>query len=302
MSATLSAHRDLRRSARHVAAALLTVCPVPLATLAQQPESTPGDKSRYTLFNPTPREQLRDLSTDRPDTTESAYTVDAGHVQVELSFADLSRDRRNSDTTETLAVAPVLLKVGLLNNVDLQVGLDPFTHERAKDRAATPAPTSTAEGLGDTIVRLKVNGWGNDGGDTAFAIMPFVKFPSATHALGNGNVEGGLILPMAAALPGDFSLGMMVKFDFIRSAADDRYVVDFVHTATLGHGLVGDLAGYLEYAGFANFSHDEPYRGYFDAGLTYGLSDDIQLDAGLRVGLTPAADNLGLFLGISIRL
>jgi hypothetical protein len=39
----------------------------------------PGtNKNRYHLLAPTPRSELRDLSTDRPDKTESAYTVDAG--------------------------------------------------------------------------------------------------------------------------------------------------------------------------------------------------------------------------------
>jgi hypothetical protein len=42
-----------------------------------------ADKSGYHLFRPTPRELMRELSTDRPDQTESAYTVDAGHVQLE---------------------------------------------------------------------------------------------------------------------------------------------------------------------------------------------------------------------------
>ena len=39
----------------------------------------PPDKSGYTLFQPVPRELMREMSTDRPDQTESAYTVDAGH-------------------------------------------------------------------------------------------------------------------------------------------------------------------------------------------------------------------------------
>lgn len=51
----------------------------------------PPDKSSYSLLNPTPRELMREMSTDRPDATESPYTVDAGHFQAELSFFDFSR-------------------------------------------------------------------------------------------------------------------------------------------------------------------------------------------------------------------
>ena len=42
-------------------------------------DPAPADKRHYHLFNPTPRELLREMSTDRPDVTESAFTVDAGH-------------------------------------------------------------------------------------------------------------------------------------------------------------------------------------------------------------------------------
>ena len=43
---------------------------LPFATCAASLHAgTPADQWAYTLFNPTPREQMRELSTDRPDTT-----------------------------------------------------------------------------------------------------------------------------------------------------------------------------------------------------------------------------------------
>lgn len=276
-----------------------------LSAAEPAPESPPADKSGYHLFNPVSPELMRDLSTDRPDTTESPYTVDAGHVQVELSFVDYTTDRNNDepDTRESLAVAPMLLKIGLLNNADLQIGVDPYLWERSEDRPT--GASNSVDGFGDILLRLKVNLWGNDAasdaGDTAFAVMPFITFPTAGDELGSGNIEGGVILPLAVALPGEFSLGVMAEIDFIRSAADDRHVVDFVHTMTLARPLLGELAGYIEYAGFMNFNGDEDYRGFFDTGLTYALTADVQLDAGIRVGLTEAADDFGVFVGLSLR-
>ncbi len=267
-----------------------------------QAEPRPGaGKDGYTLLNPTPRGRLRDMSTDRPDTTESPHTVDAGHVQIELSFVDLSFDRSNEDsqTTRAYGFAPMLLKVGLLNDVDLQVGIDPYSREHIDDRPTGAA--RTIDGFGDTMLRLKVNLLGNDGGDIAFALMPFVKFPTADGHVGNGNIEGGLIAPVAIELPGGFSLGMMAEVDFIRSAADDRYVVDFAHTAVVGRALTEDLEGYVEYAGFVNLNGDEDYRGYADAGLAYAVTSDVQLDTGVRFGLTEAADDVGVFAGLSLR-
>ena len=47
-------------------------------------EDAPADKSVYHLFHPTPFALMRELNTDRPDKTESPFTVDAGHYQIEL--------------------------------------------------------------------------------------------------------------------------------------------------------------------------------------------------------------------------
>lgn len=285
----------------HAAAALIVASAWFVApALGQDAPGTP-DKSGYHLFNPTPRELMREMSTDRPDTTESAYTVDAGHVQLEMSLADFTYDRRNDEgrTRRTLAVAPLLFKIGLTNDADLQIGMDPHAWERAGAGGGEEA--STVRGFGDTVVRLKMNLWGNDGGATALAVMPFVTFPTATDGLGSDGVEGGIIVPLAVSLPADFALGAMVEFDFNQASDGEGMVVDFVHTVTLGHDLVGDLAGYVEYAGFANLNRDEDYRGYFDAGMTYALTSDIQLDAGVRVGLTRAAEDVGVFMGVSLR-
>src|SRR5205814_5062766 len=43
-----------------------------------------ADKSGYNLWRPVPDSLLREMATDRPDKTESAFTVDAGHYQIEM--------------------------------------------------------------------------------------------------------------------------------------------------------------------------------------------------------------------------
>ena len=73
---------------------------------------------------------MRELSADRPDKTESAYTVDAGHFQVEMDLVAYSYDHDRSggdDTrTEAWAIAPMNLKLGLLNDVDLQLMIETY--------------------------------------------------------------------------------------------------------------------------------------------------------------------------------
>src|SRR4051794_35141958 len=67
---------------RTVGAFLLLAALCSVAREIGTAETVPTNKCRYTLFNPTPRKQMREMATDRPDKTESPYTVDAGHVQI----------------------------------------------------------------------------------------------------------------------------------------------------------------------------------------------------------------------------
>src|SRR6266404_3588429 len=75
------------------------------------------DKSVFNFFNPTPTQFLRALDTDGPGSTESPYTVDAGHFQVEMTLVGYSHDRDSVDGVtqrfEAWAIAPMNLKIGL---------------------------------------------------------------------------------------------------------------------------------------------------------------------------------------------
>jgi hypothetical protein len=78
-------------------------------------------KSQYHLFNPTPKDKMRGLITDRPDKTESPYTVDAGHFQLETDLVTFMRDQEKEDVSELTMYNFINLKAGLTNNIDLQV-------------------------------------------------------------------------------------------------------------------------------------------------------------------------------------
>lgn len=199
------------------------------------------DKSAFSLFNPTTREAMREMSTDRPDITESPITVDAGHFQFELSFFHYAYNDDGGVQTNAFGVLPSNIKVGLLNNVDIQFVFTPYEH----DRFRVDGQNDTVDGFSDdTQLRLKMNFWGNDGpdptfGKTAFAFMPFVKFLTGSGDLSNDRVKGGLSFPFAFSLPGDWDVGVMAEIDFTYNEARDRYGVDFVHSVTASHGVPG---------------------------------------------------------------
>ena len=264
---------------------------------------TPADKRGFNLFNPTPASSLRELSTDRPDKTESPYTVDAGHFQIELDLLNYSYDRDSVDradrTVENFAIAPVNFKVGLLNNMDLQIIVETYNIERTRARSARTR--EEISGFGDVTVRWKTNLWGNDGGETAFGVMPFVKFPTNQRGLGNDAVEGGIIFPLAIALPYDFGLGAMTEVDFVQDGENSDYHGEFINSITVSHSIVGELSGYVEFFSSVSTERDAQWVGTFDFGFTYGIGPNVQLDAGMNVGLTRSADDLNPFVGLSVR-
>ena len=105
------------------AAASLVLANSAFAGQKATPAAAPSaDKWQFHLFNPTPTNLMREMSTDRPDQTESPYTVDAGHIQIEMDFVSWTRDNGNDD----FAFANTNFKIGLLNNVDLQIVLNGF--------------------------------------------------------------------------------------------------------------------------------------------------------------------------------
>ena len=114
-----------------LAAVLIAVSGV--RAVAQETNSVAPDKSIYNLFNPVPENLMRDLSPDRPDVTESPYTVDAGHYQLEMDFANFTYDKTDGTTTKAWDVGDFNFKAGLLNNVDVQFVYDNYLNVRTED-------------------------------------------------------------------------------------------------------------------------------------------------------------------------
>lgn len=257
-----------------------------------------GGGERFSLFRPVPPDRLREMSADRPDTTESPITVDAGHFQIESSFFDFGRQRSPEGRVDTYTWGSINLKAGLFSNTDLQLVLDPWVEEKWTGPGGRHDTTS---GMGDPEVRLKVNLFGNDGGTpAALAVMPFVKIPAGSD-LSNGEWEGGIILPLSLDLSERVSLGLMLEMDLVHAGDGGGYDQEWVHTAVLGFELTERLGLYVEYVGTAGAEAQFDYQAAGSAGLTWAASDNVQWDIGGRIGLNAAAGEFGVFTGITRR-
>jgi hypothetical protein len=246
----------------------------------------------YSLFNPVPAAKLRTFAPDRPSSTNSPYTVDAGHFQLELEAFNNSRSQFNFPNPN--------LRIGFAKNDEVDVAWLPLTIQ--KDIMNSPSLT----GMGDLNLRLKHNLFGNDHGSEAFALMPGIKIPTNTNHLGNSKLEPTLMIPFSSGLPDGFGLSLMPEYDLRKNANNDSFHSELNFPITFGHRLIGAVGEYFEYVFHTNFDQANLSAGtvfthYLGFGISPKITKNSQLDVGFNVGLNSATVPFAAFGGWVVR-
>jgi hypothetical protein len=236
---------------------------------------------------------VRELTTDRPDATESPFTVEPGHVQLEMDFANYSHDRQSGIRTVVTEAVPFNLRFGLAPDLEAGVFIVPLHRETV---TAGAGPKIRQSGFGDLTLRTKLNLWGNDGGKTAFGAIADLKLPCASGGLGNGKFEGALLFPLAFSLAGGWDAGAMTSVALVYNGTSHQAVWD--NTFTVGHDLSEDVGTYFELTSSAG---DGSHVATFNCGLTRSFGRDTQLDGGISVGISASAPDVQFFAGVSRR-
>ena len=195
---------------------------------------------------------------------------------IEASLFDYRRDSGE----ETFTYGSLNLKAGLTHDIDLQAVIDVRTIEE-----------SDSNTLGNLTLRLKWNLYGNDEGESALALMPFVTAPTS-----DGEWEGGLIIPWSTTLTDTIGFGLMAEFDYLHDG--DDYNLEFLHTAVLGFSLTEKIGAYTEYIGIITEDH---YESFIAGGMNYAVSEHLILDFGVQVGLNADSEDFGFFTGFTKR-
>ena len=264
------------------------------------------DKSSYTLFNPTPDRLLRDMTTDRPDVTESPFTVDAGHIQIESNLFGYWRSRPDEEgtVTDSYDVARTNLRVGLTSSLELSLVWQPYGVVVAHPRA--PAPAIRNSGMGGVAVRMKYNVWGNDTfekpGSTALALLPILILPTELdNGISPEHVEGALIAPFGIKLTDKFGLTFNGGVAFVRQGEMTSHDAEYLASASLSYEWNDKLGTYYEVGGA--FDREDPLGdvAFVGTGFTYKINKNLQLDGGVNFGVTRASDRVNPFIGLSAR-
>ena len=275
-------------------------------SVADEPATQPPDKSQYTLFHPTPADQMREMDTDRPNVTNTPHTIDAGHLQLETGLIDYSYFRQHSagaSARNDFSFGQFNFRLGVLNNLELNVALDALELDRT--RGGNPYKSFTAASFGDTVFGGKINLWGNETGDdaweSALAIQPQLKFPTARDSVGNGRFEGSVAAPFLLNLPKAFHFSYQTGVLYERNTKNTGYVAGFENAVCIDRVVYHDLDVYVEYANFVTTEKHTKAIQSIDFGGLYPLNKNIILDTALTFGLNRASTNFELTAGVSVR-
>jgi hypothetical protein len=271
------------------------------AAWADAPAAAP-DKNAYTVFNPTPDSLLRSLCTDRPTKSTSPCTVDAGHWQIESDVYNFTQASADGLATTTQLFTNPTLKLGLTNNLDVEVNIAPY--ETVTTHDAATGTTSTAAGVGDLFLRAKLNLAGDDGGAFGFALVPYVKVPTAASGVGNGAVEGGLIAPLQFNLPMNWQLVIDPEVDALANAVGPGRHVNTSGLLSFSYPVTKTVTASAEVWGDVNFDPTGTVTQYsFDLGAAWipSKAPNFQLDGGVNLGLNRATPGVQAYLGVSRR-
>jgi hypothetical protein len=252
---------------------------------------------KYSLFNPVPKKQMREMATDRPGITETPITVDAGHFQYETAILSYGIQREEGVKTKSYTINALDFHIGLTNSTALQLILDAYQIEHQTERS-TGQRTRT-DGIGDLTFRLKQNLAGNDQGNFSIALLPYMTLPTAKHSE-NHKVEAGILLPMELKLPAAWTLGVQFELDRLKDKDKNALHTEILQAISLSHAVIKDLDGIAETYQTYEFKKHQ-WTNYVNAALQYSVNSNCKFDAGINYGIQHDAQR-NFFFGLAYRL
>lgn len=247
---------------------------------------------------PAGAEDLKPLCSDRPGRGSGACSVESGHWQVELGLWDATFQRRSGVTTDVTSAANPVVKYGVGDKVDIEASMALFQSVRVRDALGE----QTDSGVGDLFLRAKWNPAAGDDDTFNWVIFPFIKLPTASHGLGNGEVEAGLLVPLAYELGGGWSLDSTPEADLTLNESGRGYHATIVNVVGLGRDIAGGFNIGAEIWASQNFDPAGTVNQYsFGPEIAWQPNPNNQFDGGFAVGLNRRTPDLELYAGFSRR-
>ncbi len=289
---------------RHDSTALWLLALV-LASAVGSREASASDEPGTLLqwgYGPTVRggpDLAEPLVTDRPDFTESAVTVGMGVVQIEAGYTYTYDESENGSFHEN-SFPETLIRIGILAQwLEMRVG---FNYGASAETVFTGSDEMLS-GAEDLYLGTKLALTPQSGVFPETGVILQMTVPSGSNDLTANEVLPGINYLYAWDITERFSIAGSSQIN--RSLDDDAedFYVEFAQSITSGYAVTETVGMYAEWFMFAPTGADSGgSQQYFDTGLTWQITDNIQWDIRVGAGLNDAADDLFAGSGISIRI
>ena len=237
----------------------------------------------------------REFCANRPGLNTPPCTLSPGVVVVETGLAAIAHSAGGGASDDTLTFGDLLVRVGVAQSAEIEVGLTSFVRDRQRDAGGV----STTRGVGDMVVAFRRGIAGPNG---PIALHAFVTMPTGKSGIGAGDWGAGLIVPMQFDLGHQFQLALSPEIDAaVNASGSGRHVqygsvIGLSHPLTKTVGLTGELAA---------FRNEEPTGhetvAQAAASLAWQVLKDWQLDLEGDAGLSRAAPDYQVKLGFAHR-
>ena len=235
---------------------------------------------------------------DRPSKSTGPCTVPQGKWQVETGLVDWSQSKSDGVTTDMTVWGNTAIKYGVSPNADIELWLTPLETMSVHGGGIHDHQSS----FGDTLVRVKYE-LTKDGSPVQVAVDPFIKIPTANHQLGNGKVEGGLLVPIAIPVgKSPFTVSLDPELDLLADQDGRGHHAAMIQLVNLGWQASPKINLSAEI--WSQWDWDPSGTGKqvsWDVSAGYLVNKNLQLDAGANFGLNKQTPDVELYTGISFR-
>ncbi len=239
--------------------------------------------------------QVPELVTDRPDQTESSETVGPGYVQFEFGWTH-SEDDDDADVTSD-SFPETLIRVGVVDNLELRFGFGGYIREDVDG-------LGTEDGAGDLSVGLKWRLWEESGWRPQTAVLADTSVPTGQTPFSSERFDPSVRLACSHTLTETLGLGYNLAgiWSSEEDGGEDRdTTASIAYSVVLGVALSDRLGTFVELFGETPTDEGKPANS-FDAGVTYLIADNLQIDVLGGVALSDAADDWFAGAGLVWRL
>ncbi len=235
------------------------------------------------LQNKSFAQELASIQTDRPDQTECPFIVPKGYFQLENGF---SYEKINSESNQIVAPT-ILTRFGINDHFELRLITE---YVIDKDNS------SKISGINPVLIGFKTKLFEEKGVIPITSFIGHIGIPKA----GSKNFQTLYYAPefrftMQHTISEKQSLSYNLGAEWNGESAEPT----FVYTLTTGYSLSEKVGGYIELYGFVPQFEKPDHR--FDAGLTYLLNPNHQLDVSGGFGLSKISPKYYIALGYSFR-